>query len=109
MPKPKACDPEDGYRYQILCRNREYERAWEHCDYAVDRSDKKHLLENYRSAYGPGWEFKTILQPAKFWPKQLCPKCGRKVRELVSVKFAGDDGIGSMMVCERCAETVGCR
>jgi len=72
MARPKAYDPQDGYRFQILCigpRGRE----WEHCDYAVDSADKKHLLENYWLAYGPGWAFKTIMLPAKFWPKkQLC-------------------------------------
>jgi hypothetical protein len=55
-------------RFQLLCRNQAYSRAYEHCDYATDRAERKHLLENYRQAYGPGWEFKTILLPAKYWP-----------------------------------------
>lgn len=67
MSRPKAYDPQQGYKYQILCRNLQYSRSFEHCDYAKDRSEKKHLLLNYRQAYGPGWEFKTILQPAKYW------------------------------------------
>lgn len=70
MSKPKAYDPQDGYRYQILCRNLSIGREWEHCDYAVDRADKKHLLENYQLAYGVGWSFKTICLPRKFWPKK---------------------------------------
>ena len=32
MSKPKAYDPQTGYRYQILCRNVAYSREWEHCD-----------------------------------------------------------------------------
>ena len=70
MSKPKAYDPQAGYRFQILCRNQSYGgREWEHCDYAADRDERRHLLENYRLAYGPGWEFRTILLPVKFWPK----------------------------------------
>jgi hypothetical protein len=65
--KPKAYAPEQGYRFQILCRNQSYSREWEHCDYATDRADKLHLLTNYRQAYGAGWEFKTILLPARYW------------------------------------------
>jgi len=69
MSYPKAYDPQDGYKFQILCRNLEYNREWEHCDYATDGSDKLHLITNYRMAYGAGWEFKTILFPRKCWPK----------------------------------------
>ena len=54
MSRPQAYAPESGYRYQLLCRNQQYDRAWEHCDYAADRADKRHLLENYRLAYGGG-------------------------------------------------------
>ena len=67
MSRPQAYSPEYGYRYQILCRNPSYDRAWEHCDYAVDRQDLKHLLDNYRLAYGAGYSFKSILLPAKYW------------------------------------------
>jgi hypothetical protein len=69
MPRPQAYDPQDGYRFQILCRNPSYGRAWEHCDYATDRSDRKHMLENYRLAYGAGWEFRTLQLPRQYWPK----------------------------------------
>ena len=41
-----------------------------HCDYATDRADRRHLLDNYRLAYGVGWSFKTILLPTKYWPKK---------------------------------------
>lgn len=69
MAKPAAYDPRPGYRYQILCRNQQYSKEWEHCDYAVDKADKNHLLANYRQAYGDGWEFNVIPLPARFWPK----------------------------------------
>lgn len=64
MSKPKAYSPEMGYRYQILCRN---SHEWEHCDYATDKQDKNHLLDNYRQCYA-GFEFKVITLPMKYWP-----------------------------------------
>lgn len=70
MSHPKAYSPEQGYKYQIICRHPSYNgREYEHCDYATDRQDKNHLMSNYRLAYGPGYEFKSILLPAKYWPK----------------------------------------
>lgn len=69
MSRPKAYDPQQGYRYQLFCRFMA-DREWEHCDYATDRADRRHLLDNYRLAYGPGWSFKTILLPVKYWPKK---------------------------------------
>jgi len=74
MSKPKAYDPQHGYKYQILCRHRQYNGIeWEHSDYATDRDDLKHLLTNLRQAYndsagGGGFEFKSILLPQKYWP-----------------------------------------
>ncbi len=69
MPKPKAYDPQYGYKYQILCRNQSYDRAWEHCEYAVSRQEKNYLIGETRMAYGAGWEFQSILLPRKYWPK----------------------------------------
>ena len=69
MARPKAYEPEEGYKYQILYRNQQYDRAYEHCDYAEDRVDLKHLLSNYRKSYRIGWEFKFFLLPRKYWPK----------------------------------------
>ncbi len=83
MAKPKAYDPQEGYRYQILCRHPEYNgREWEHCDYAVDRKDRRDLIANYRLAYGAGYEFKWFMLPMKYWPKpapvtSLIGPCGR--------------------------------
>jgi len=70
MSMPKAYDPQDGQQYQIFCRNRQYSREWEACDYAKDRTEKKHLIGEYSLAYGAGWEFKSVLLPAKYWPKR---------------------------------------
>ena len=68
MTMPKAYDPQHGYKHQIFCRNQQYTgREWEHCDYAKDRNEKKYLVNEYRIAYGPGWEFKTIFLPVKYW------------------------------------------
>ena len=70
MTYPKVYEPIEGYKYQLLCRHPQYNgRTWEHCDYAIDKSDKKHLLDNYKMAYN-GYEFKCILLPRKYWPKQ---------------------------------------
>lgn len=80
MSKPQAYDPQHGYQYQILCRSDS--RTWEHCDYAVDRADKTHLLKEYRIAYGPSFEFKTIPLPRKYWPNittGMCKYCQSKI------------------------------
>lgn len=71
MSYPQAYEPEQGYKFQILCRNQSYSRAWEHCDYAKDRTEKNYLIGEYRLAYGAGWEFKSILLPAKYWPEVI--------------------------------------
>ena len=69
MTKPIAYDPQDGYKWQILYRSSPKE-AWEHCDYAVDNTDKKHLLEAYAVAYHGEGQFKVILLPYRYWPKK---------------------------------------
>lgn len=67
MSHPKAYDPQEGYRYQILTReNGAHE--WEHCDYAKDRLEKSYLIAEYDMAYHGGFQFKSILLPAKYWP-----------------------------------------
>jgi hypothetical protein len=67
---PKVYKPQDGQKYQILCRNQRYGRQWEHCDYAKDRLERDYLSGEYRMAYGAGWEFKAVLMPASCWPKE---------------------------------------
>lgn len=69
MSRPQAYSPEPGQRFQILCRNPNYGKAWEHCDYATDSKEKRHLIDQYRQSYGLGWEFTSVLLPAKYWPK----------------------------------------
>lgn len=66
MTKRKAYEPEEGYKYQIFCRSG---REWEHCDYAKGAAEKKYLIKEYSMAYGSGFEFDSILLPAKFWPR----------------------------------------
>jgi hypothetical protein len=68
MTRPLAYDPQSGYKFQILCR--QYGAAsWNHCDYAKDRTEKNYIVDEYRLAYGGGFQFKSILLPAKYWPK----------------------------------------
>lgn len=69
MTRPKAYDPQPEQKYQILTRDPQYGTEWEHCDYAGDRAELKHLLTEYRLAYGSTWQFQTITLPRKFWPK----------------------------------------
>lgn len=72
MSMPKAYAPEQGYKYQILCRHPVYNgREWEHCDYAKDGKEKNYLTGEYRMAYGAGYEFKSILLPRKYWKEDL--------------------------------------
>ena len=71
MSKPKAYGPEQGFMYQILTRHPQYNgREWEHCDYAVDGEDLKHLMENYREAYR-GFDFKVMILPKKYWGEEV--------------------------------------
>jgi hypothetical protein len=67
MSKLLAYDPQQGCKYQIFCKNPEYGRVWEHCDYAKDTKEKDYLIGNYKQAYGNGWQFKSILLPQKYW------------------------------------------
>ena len=70
MTQPKVYEPVQGYKYQILCRHSQYNGIeWEHCDYATDKKDKIYLLQEYKLAYGIGYQFNTILLPKKYWRK----------------------------------------
>lgn len=73
MAMPQAYAPTEGQKYQILVMT-PYDRAYEHCDYAIDKAELKHLLDNYRDAYGAGFRFKTITLPQKYWPKKEAAK-----------------------------------
>ena len=44
MSNPKAYDPQDGYKYQIMCRNPRQDREWEHCGYAKGKREKNYLF-----------------------------------------------------------------
>lgn len=67
MARPKAYSPEQGYKYQILCRADR--GAYEHCDYAKTRQELAFLLGEYHLAYGAGWEFSVETFPIKYWPR----------------------------------------
>lgn len=66
MSNPKAYEPQQGYKYQILVKT-PYDRAYEHCDYAKDNTEKNYLIGEYKLAYGNGFSFKSILLPRKYW------------------------------------------
>ena len=68
MSRPLAYSPEQGQKFQLLVKCPS-DRAYGHCDYAADRTEKNYLLNEYRLAYGAGFSFKTITLPAKYWPK----------------------------------------
>lgn len=69
MSRPKAYAPEQGYKFQILCRGPGQSPEWEHCDYAKDRKEALYMVREYATAYGPGWEFRREMLPAKYWPQ----------------------------------------
>lgn len=73
MSMPKAYEPEQGYKFQILTKMAG-EAAWEHCDYAKDTQEKNYLLTEYKMAYGASFSFKTITLPQKYWKtkEDLC-------------------------------------
>jgi len=70
MSRPKAYEPQQGYQYQILVKT-PYDRAYEHCDYAKDSSDKRYLIQEYSMAYGIGHHFKAIPLPKKYWKEAV--------------------------------------
>lgn len=63
---PKAYKAEQGYKYQILCRQHGAEE-WEHCDYAVDEEERDYLVKEYTIAYRGAYEFLKIQVPQKYW------------------------------------------
>lgn len=67
MTLPQAYEPQYGYRYQILYRYRSTD-SWESIDYAVDKSDRDHLMREYNMAQNG--EYKCIELPRKYWPER---------------------------------------
>lgn len=70
MSRPKAYEPEQGYKYQIFCRE-VGKREWEYCDYAKDRAEKDYLIREYVLAYQGGFEFKAMRLPMKYWKEAV--------------------------------------
>ena len=69
MSQPKAYAPVPGQQFQLFTRLIPA-KEWEHCDYAENWATLKDLLKNYREAYGPGFQFRTIVLPQKYWRKK---------------------------------------
>ena len=67
MGRPKAYEPIEGYKYQILGRDLNYGREWEGVDYAKDDEDLKFLILEYKLAYPSSWEFKIEMIPQRYW------------------------------------------
>lgn len=67
--RPKAYEPERGYKYQIFRRNQSFDRTWEHCDYAKDRDEMKRLIKKHKLACGTGWEVEFTILPFQYHPK----------------------------------------
>lgn len=66
MGYPRAYEPVEGQKYQIFTKYGN--EPYEHCDYAVDDSERNYLLGEYRMAYGSEFIFKTVKLPTKYWP-----------------------------------------
>jgi hypothetical protein len=64
MTRPKAYSPVVGYKYQILQYDN-YNREYDHLDYAKDKQEKEFLLKEYRLSGATG--LKTIELPRKYW------------------------------------------
>jgi len=70
MTKPVAYEPLEGQMFQIFARSES--RVWESIDYADSIDERIYLMDEYRLAYGGGWEFKYIKLPRRFWKKAEC-------------------------------------
>lgn len=70
MAHPQAYSPEYGYRFQLVVKTPN-DRTYEHCDYAVDKADKNHLMKEYALAYGPEYVMKAIPLPKKYWKENV--------------------------------------
>lgn len=70
MTMPKAYEPCQGQMYQLLLWDN-YNREYDHLDYAKDRQERDYLLSEYRLAFrGQGARFKTIQLPKKYWQEK---------------------------------------
>jgi hypothetical protein len=68
MTLPQAYEPQYGYRYQILYRVSP-NHSWESIDYAIDKSDRDHLMREYHMA-PQGGEYRSIELPRKYWSER---------------------------------------
>lgn len=72
MSYPKAYEPIQDQKYQLLYRNLEYSREYDHLDYAVDKAELITMLSEYRMAYqnAGAYQIKVITLPYKYWKKK---------------------------------------
>jgi len=64
MTMPKAYNPQQGYKFQILYRG--YGVEWEHLDYAASREERDYLLKEYQIAFHGRGQYKFIYLPARY-------------------------------------------
>lgn len=69
MAYPKAYQPTYGQKYQILLYD-EYNREYDHLDYAKDKQELKFILTEYRISI-PSGRVKTITLPQKYWKEKI--------------------------------------
>lgn len=69
MTMPKAYEPFQDQMFQFLLWD-EFNREYDHLDYAEDKEEKKHLLTEYRLVYSGGQRIKVITLPQKYWKKK---------------------------------------
>lgn len=55
----------------VTSKTYEVGREWEHCDYAKDEQERDYLMDEYRMAYGAGWEFLALKLPKKYWRERV--------------------------------------
>jgi hypothetical protein len=66
MTMPKAYEPIQGQRYQILVKC-PGEREYEHLDYAKDKAERDHLVKEYSLVFGRDYYFNVRVFPRKYW------------------------------------------
>jgi hypothetical protein len=97
MSRPKCYSPEEGYMYQIVCRNLQYDREYEHCDYATDSAQLSYLIGEYSMAYGAEWQFKSITLPQKYWSKRITYEASNRLSAFVEYKARSEEEVKKLI------------
>lgn len=98
MSKCIAYEPQQGYKYQILTKY-QGERAFEHLDYAKDRTEKEYLLKEYRLAQGSDFTYTTILLPKKYWKEATEPD--RQAKDTMQFELCKDTSQCLIDICNK--------